>query len=134
LLDANGAPHFIAKGRSTPAVAADANWDDRFGEAGVQNGFEGASVNAVAVSGSNVLVGGFFPFAGGAPRSYIERWDGKAWNDLSGCVTGVPTDEGSIVVNALALSGTTSYVGGIFTSAVNSTSPDRIRTRASTLR
>ncbi len=111
-LAANGAPRFV---RATPA---DANWDDRFGEPGVTNDIFGAAVNALAVDGSDVYVGGIFTFAGGARHSYVLRWDGRSWHDLSGGIAGAPENEDP-EVDALALSGDTLYVGGIFNSVRN---------------
>ena len=96
------------------AAAGDTNWDDQFGLPGVQNG----QVNAIAVDGSDVYVGGSFTFAGDAPHAYIAEWDGHAWQNLSGGVSGAPSGDNP-EVDALALSGTTLYVGGIFTTAHN---------------
>jgi hypothetical protein len=115
VLGPGGAPRFVPPGA---ASAADANWDDRFGEPGVQNGINEAIVNAIAVDGTDVFVGGNFTFAGDAPHAYVLEWDGQAWQNLSGGVQGAPSGE-SPEVDALALSGSTLYVGGIFTSAVN---------------
>ena len=100
----------------TPASGSDTQWDDRFGLAGVQNG----SVNAIAVSGGTLYVGGSFTFAGDAPHAYIAEWDGRAWQDLSGGLSGAPSGL-TPEVDALALSGTTLYAGGIFTAAHNGT-------------
>ena len=60
VLGRHGAPRFV---RTAAAAAADSNWDARFGLPGVQNG----SVNAIAVIGADVFVGGVFTFAGDAP-------------------------------------------------------------------
>src|SRR4051794_23161291 len=114
-LDSNGAPHLVRESRPATigrANPADVNWDDRFGEPGVQNDINASAVNAVAVDGTDVYVGGIFTFAGGARHSYVLRWDGRAWHDLSGGVRGAPSGE-SPEVDALALSGDTLYVGGI---------------------
>ena len=35
-----------------------------------------ATVNALAVSGNSLYVGGSFTNAGGVPANYIARWDG----------------------------------------------------------
>ncbi len=124
VLGRHGAPRFVrtagaggtagAGAFRASASPADAKWDDRFGLPGVQGG----SVNAIAVSGSDVYVGGSFTFAGDAPHAYIARWDGRAWQNLSGGVSGAPSSVNP-EVDALALSGTTLYVGGIFTTAHN---------------
>jgi len=115
VLGRHGAPRFV---RTGAAAAGDTSWDDRFGLPGVQNGIEVSQVNAIAVVGSDVYVGGIFTFAGDAPHSYVAEWDGQAWQNLSGGVSGAPSGE-SPEVDALAVSGTTLYVGGIFTTAHN---------------
>ncbi len=111
VLGRHGAPRFV---RTAAAAAGDTSWDDRFGLPGVQDG----QVNAIAVAGSDVYVGGTFTFAGDAPHSYVAEWDGQAWQNLSGGVSGAPSGE-TPEVDALALNGTTLYVGGIFTTAHN---------------
>ncbi|MCI0539834.1 MAG: hypothetical protein L0Z50_31890, partial [Verrucomicrobiales bacterium] len=67
------------------------------------------NVNALAVSGSDLFVGGWFTAAGGAPASRIAKWDGSVWSALG---SGVGAN-----VNALAASGTDLYVGGAFNTA-----------------
>lgn len=67
-------------------------------------------VNALAVSGSTVYVGGHFTTIGGQPRNYIAAVDAStgaatAWNPSA-----------SFSVHALAVSGSTVYAGGSFTS------------------
>ncbi len=63
----------------------------------------------VAVSGSNVYVGGDFTTAGGVPASRIARWDGTTWHALGDGVNGN--------VRAIAVKGSDVYVGGEFTTA-----------------
>jgi trimeric autotransporter adhesin len=112
----HGAPRFVRETGPASArpASADTSWDDRFGLPGVQDG----GVNAVAVDGSDVYVGGSFTFAGDAPHAYVAEWDGHAWQNLSGGVSGAPSGLDP-EVKALALSGNTLYVGGIFTTAHN---------------
>ncbi len=79
---------------------------------GSSNGVNGA-VNVLAVSGTNVYVGGLFTQLGDGTTSakYIAKWDGSSWSTLtSGSSNGVNN-----VVYALAVSGTDLYVGGQFT-------------------
>ena len=71
-----------------------------------------ATVNALAVSGTNLYVGGNFTSAGGvAGTGYIAKWDGSGWSALGGTLGGVRT---------LAVSGTTLYVGGQFNKVYSS--------------
>ena len=77
------------------------------------NGLTGCSntpcqtrVNAIAVSGSDVYVGGSFRMAGGVSASAIAKWNGSRWSALGTGISGQ--------VNALALSGSNLYVGGFF--------------------
>lgn len=75
-----------------------------------------ASVNALAVSGGDVYAGGTFRTAtngGGAAVTVnrIAKWNGSAWSALGLGVNNT--------VNALAVSGSDVYVGGLFTSVTN---------------
>jgi hypothetical protein len=80
------------------------------GVEGVLNG----SVNAIAISGTDVFVGGSFTDAGGVPgANRIARWDGTSWNALGTGITG----GFSPAVYAIAISGNDVYVGGSFTNA-----------------
>jgi hypothetical protein len=56
------------------------------------------SVHAIAVSGSDVYVGGVFTLAGGVPANNIAKWDGSTWSAL-----GSGTDD---YVHAIAVAGT----------------------------
>jgi hypothetical protein len=64
------------------------------------------TVWALAVSGTNLYVGGSFTRAGGVPANYIAKWNGSAWSAL-GSGMNAP-------VYALAVSGTNLYAGGDF--------------------
>lgn len=66
-------------------------------------------VRAIAVSGSDVYVGGDFTEAGGVPANFIAKWDGNSWSALG---TGL---DGS--VRAIAVNDTDVYVGGKFQNA-----------------
>jgi trimeric autotransporter adhesin len=70
-------------------------------------------VNALAVSGADLYVGGAFGEAGGQPANGVARWDGSEWHALG-------VGEGNGVnnqVSALAVSGADLYVGGWFMEA-----------------
>jgi hypothetical protein len=69
------------------------------------------SVYALAVSGSDVYVGGFFDVAGGGPANYIAKWNGSTWTNLGSGMVNNP------IVYALAVSGGDLYAGGQFTTA-----------------
>ncbi|MCH8477132.1 MAG: hypothetical protein LAT56_04215 [Wenzhouxiangella sp.] len=73
----------------------------------------GGTVRALAMSGSDLYVGGQFTqvnIGAGITANYIARWDGSTWSSLgSGGGNGV-----SGTVFALAVSGTDLYVGGQF--------------------
>jgi hypothetical protein len=73
-------------------------------------------VDALAVSGNNLYVGGDFTTAGGNPANAIAQWDGNAWSPL-GSGMGDPLPSTSVYVKALAVSGTNLYAGGTFTTA-----------------
>jgi hypothetical protein len=126
-LGADGAPRFVRASGTRPVarkVPADVNWDDRFGEPGVQNGVFASGVNAIVVDGTDVYVGGLFKFGGGAPHSQVLRWDGRSWHELSGGIGGAPGNQDP-EVDALALSadGHTLFVGGIFDQVLNGSTP-----------
>jgi trimeric autotransporter adhesin len=97
-----------------------ARWDgDEWSVVGSDNGNGvNSTVSALAVSGSELYVGGWFTevnfFAGtGIPANRIARWNGSEWSALgSGDGNGV-----NATVSALAVSGSNLYVGGVFTQA-----------------
>jgi hypothetical protein len=74
----------------------------------------GPYVYALAVSGGTLYAGGMFTMAGDNPANNIAQWNGSSWSALgSGIVGSYPYD----YVYALAVSGSTLYVGGSFTNA-----------------
>jgi hypothetical protein len=110
----NGEPRFVSdKSASSISVSqqsgsavGDENWDNQFAFPGP--GVDG-DVFAIAVSGSDVYVGGWFAPSGGVAAKNIAKWDGSAWSSLG---SGVNSD-----VRAIAVSGSDVYVGGWFTQA-----------------
>jgi hypothetical protein len=68
----------------------------------------GSTVRALAVSGTDMYVGGLFTTCGGTSGcNYVAKWNGSSWSTLGSGV-------GS-TVRAFAVSGTDLYVGGDFT-------------------
>jgi autotransporter-associated beta strand protein len=78
-------------------------------------------VYALAVLGSDLYVGGVFTNAGGVAANSIAKWNGSSWSALGTGVSG--GSYGDSYVYALAVSGTSLFVGGDFTSAGNYPSP-----------
>jgi len=86
---------------------------------GTRAGALNNTVYAIAVSGSDVYVGGAFTGAGSVPHDdSIARWDGGQWHPVGG---GVHKE-----VAAIAMSGTHVYVGGLFTDAGGNPHADHI--------
>ena len=85
----------------------------------------GGPVHAIAMSGSNVYVGGTFTNAGGVVANNIALWDGTAWHALGGGLLGQPGSESSVyggapsadVVHAIVVDGNKVYAAGSFTNA-----------------
>jgi len=71
------------------------------------------SVHALAVSGTNLYVGGNFTNAGGVMANRVAKWNGSAWSALGSGMNGA--------VGALAVSGNDLYAGGNFTTAGGTT-------------
>ncbi len=93
------------------SVPDDLYWDSRFTTRGLSG-----QVNAIAVNGSNVFVGGNFATADTMVVNRIARWSGGSWSALGegvGCGISYCTPS----VNAIAISGSNIYVGGMFTTA-----------------
>jgi hypothetical protein len=88
------------------------------------SGFGGSGMNgrvyALAVTESNLYAGGMFTTAGNAVANCIAKWDGSAWSALGSGVSGYPNTSGppyAPCVYALALNGKDLYVGGQFANA-----------------
>ena len=93
------------------------NWS-ALGNNGLLDGALGAFVSALAVSGSDLFVGGYFTNAASiAAADYIAKWDGSSWSALGNNGSG----DGSLnkYVNAIAVNGTDVYSGGAFTNVNN---------------
>jgi hypothetical protein len=71
-------------------------------------------VNAIAVHGNDVYVGGTIANAGGIEVRAIARWDGTNWHALG---SGPTTTPGSPAANALLATADSLYVGGNFVRA-----------------
>lgn len=69
------------------------------------------TVNALAVSGSNLYVGGAFNYPGGKPIDGLAVWNGSAWSALGGSVE---SNNSNGLINSIALSGGLVYVAGTF--------------------
>jgi len=90
-----------------------AQWNGS-GWSALGSGFEGVNgvnprINALAVSGSELYVGGFFRTAGGTAATNIAKWDGDTWSPLG---SGINNE-----VFALVVSGSELCAGGNFTTA-----------------
>lgn len=87
-----------------------AKWDGTHWSA-LGPGIEGSAVNAIAVSGRKVYVGGgHFTLADGLSVYGLAQWDGISWQRV-----GIGIQNG--FVNALAVSGSDLWVGGSFIEA-----------------
>jgi Kelch motif. len=121
----------VVGGRFTEAGGVSANGVARFNTqtntwsslgTGSQNGVSGGSlptVNALAVVGNEVVVGGLFTSAGGVSANNVARFNTQTntWSSLgTGSSNGVSGGDFPYV-NALAVVGNEVYVGGAFTLA-----------------
>ena len=115
--------------RFSPVVAAAATpvgpWSG-LGSNGAGNGaLSGLAVDALAVSGTNLYVGGKFTNAAGiATADYIAKWNGSSWSALGS--NGAGNGALNSTVRALTVSGTDLYVGGDFTNAAGIATADYI--------
>lgn len=71
-------------------------------------------VEAIAILGQDVYVGGDFTSIGGILANSLAKWDGSQWSNLDGGVLVSGGDAG--IVNDMVIDGNELYVGGTFTS------------------
>ena len=64
-----------------------------------------------------MYVGGDFSLAGASAASCIAQWNGSSWSALGSGISGVSPDGFGPYVSALAVSGSTLYAGGLFSTA-----------------
>ena len=91
------------------AVWDGAKWSALGSGLGACVGTNCTPVEAIAVNGGDVYVGGTFRTAGGSPANRIARWNGTSWSALGSGLDGE--------VKALAFLGSDLYVGGVFSTA-----------------
>ncbi len=93
------------------------------GTNGGGNGALNSQVNAMAVIGNDLYVGGTFVDAAGiATADYIAKWNGSTWSSVGS--NGSGNGALNFSVNALDVSGSNLYVGGQFTNAGNVATAD----------
>ncbi len=112
--DPDGTPRFVresnvAVNTSAPEVPLQSGtgnefWDDRFAFPQVNN-----YVSAIAVSGSNIYIGGWFTKVGDVSANYVAKWDGSTWSPLGSGMNNY--------VYALAVIDSNLYAGGLFSTA-----------------
>lgn len=117
-------------GLNLPAADYIAQWDSvtgdwsALGSNGAGNGALTSIVNTIALSGTDVYVGGSFTNVNNngvvlPTADYIARWNGSSWSALGSNGAGNGALPSGGFVNTLALYGTNVYVGGNFTNVNN---------------
>jgi trimeric autotransporter adhesin len=128
---ANGADLFVGGMFTSAANIPEADYIARWngtnwfalGGDGNGEGSLSSQVYSLAVSGTDLYVGGFFQNVNNngtilKSADYIAKWDGVNWSGLG---HGASVDDGSLnySVDAIAISGQTVYAGGDFTDVNN---------------
>jgi hypothetical protein len=105
-----------ARNNTTVKFNGVAKWDGS-SWSGLGSGMGGNApyVLALAVSGTNLYAGGEFTKAGGTNANYVAQWNGSSWSPLGSGMAAVGGNTPRVL--ALAVSGTTLYAGGEFTTA-----------------
>jgi hypothetical protein len=104
-----------------------ANSWSALGSNGVGIGALNSRVNAATLIGSDLYVGGTFTNAAGIPEAdRVAKWNGSAWLALGSNGAGNGAILGSDYVFALAVSGSTLYVGGVFANVANIAEADYV--------
>ncbi len=110
-LAAGEPPRFVP---ASQAVVVGAGWSAL---GSTITGAVAGSVNAVAISGSDVYVGGSFMNVAGIPEAdNVARWDGSSWNALGSNGSGNGAVAGAVY--SIAISGDDVYIGGEYLSNV----------------
>ena len=91
------------------SAPGDEHWDSQFGPVGAND-----TLQAMAVSGQQVFVGGNLTAAGNTRANYAAGYDGTRWYALNKGISGAP---GMTFIWALAADGSNVYAGGSFTNA-----------------
>lgn len=101
-------------------------WDgSNWGSLGDSNGVFNLDVNAIAVLGTDVYVGGNFRDLGGNPAiDYLAKWDGSTWSAVGNA--GKTYGALNATVYALAVSGSDLYIGGFFTNVYDNVTQNPI--------
>ena len=117
-------------GTSLTAADCIAKWDgtnwSALGSDGAGNGSLNNTVFAIAISGTDVYVGGGFTNVNNNGTSltaadFVAKWNGSAWSALGS--NGASNGSLNSGVKAIATSGTDVYVGGNFTNVNNNGAP-----------
>ena len=122
-----GGPFDTASGVSANCVAKwnGNTWSALGGGIGNPGGVGNPTVNALALCGADLFVGGNFTTAGGVSASRIAKWNGSTWSALGSGMSGAPgSGINSGPVYALAASGSDYlFLGGDFSIAGSTVSP-----------